>query len=340
MRYVRFVLSGLLITLFLLMTSATFAQDVIKVGDTVEGTRTDSDIEYSIALEAGQLVIITVVSTDFDSNVAVLDSAGTELAYDDDSAGNTNPYLAFFVPATGEYRIRVGAFFGQGSGAFTLTVVAGQVTAASVGSPLDIQFDGTPQFFSFEANAGDVVTVTAANENFLSIDIALTGPDGVLVSDNSAFFIGARPLRRVILPLSGLYSVKLSSYSVSDVASPVTFSVVSDTVLTLDNGPVTVVVEENVVDFDVVRFTATAGTTYILSVSTDNLEKGASVDFVLGVDEYGFDIRGEFSIRNAEAGSVQFTPTVDGVISFVVSEEGFFSLEERPTNITLSIAAK
>lgn len=340
MRYVRFVLSGLLITLFLLMTSATFAQDVIKVGDTVEGTRTDSDIEYSIALEAGQLVIITVVSTDFDSNVAVLDSAGTELAYDDDSAGNTNPYLAFFVPATGEYRIRVGAFFGQGSGAFTLTVVAGQVTAASVGSPLDIQFDGTPQFFSFEANAGDVVTVTAANENFLSIDIALTGPDGVLVSDNSAFFIGARPLRRVILPLSGLYSVKLSSYSVSDVASPVTFSVVSDTVLTLDNGPVTVVVEENVVDFDVVRFTATAGTTYVLSVSTDNLEKGASVEFVLGVDEYGFDLRGEFSIRNAAAGSVEFTPTVDGVISFVVSEEGFFSLEERPTNITLSIAAK
>ena len=340
MRYVRFVLSGLLITLFLLMTSATFAQTVINVGDTVEGTRTESDVVYTINLEAGQLAIITVVSTDFDSNVAVIDSTGTELAYDDDSAGETNPYLAFFTPATGTYTIRVGAFFGQGSGAFTLTVVAGEVTPVSVGSALDLQFDGAPQFFSFEANAGDVVTISAANDNFLSIDIALTGPDGVLISDNSSFFIGARPLRRVILPLSGLYSVKLSSYSVSDVASTVTFSIVTDTFLTLDAGPVAVAIEENVVDFDVVRFTATAGTTYVLSITTDNLEKGASVEFTLGVDEYGFDLRGELSIRYATAGSVEFTPTVDGVISFIVSEEGFFSLEERPTNITLSIATK
>ncbi len=340
MRYVRFVLSGLLITLFLLMTSATFAQDVINVGDTVEGTRTDSDVVYTINLEAGQLVIITVVSTDFDSNLTVLDAAGTELAYDDDSGGETNPYLAFFVPATGTYTIRVGAFFGEGSGAFTLTVTAGEVTPVAIGDALAIQFNGTPQFFSFEANAGDVVTISAANENFLSIDIALTGPDGVVVADNSDFFIGARPLRRVVLPLSGLYSVKLSSYSVSDVASPVTFSVVTDTLLTLDEGDVTVVIEENVVDFDVVRFTATAGTTYVLTVTTDNPEKGARVDFVLGVDEYGFDVRGEFGIRNATAGSVEFTPTVDGVVSFIVAEEGFFSTEERPTNITLSIVAK
>ncbi|HRF94150.1 MAG TPA: ABC transporter ATP-binding protein, partial [Aggregatilineales bacterium] len=36
-------------------------------------------------IEAGQLILLTVVAPDFDSNVAVLDASGIQIAYDDDS---------------------------------------------------------------------------------------------------------------------------------------------------------------------------------------------------------------------------------------------------------------
>ncbi len=340
MRYVRFVVSGLLTALFLMMATSVFAQDVINVGDTVEGTRTDADVDYSIALEAGQLVFVTVVAPDFDSNVTVLDASGVQLAYDDDSAGERNPYLAFFVPASGTYTIRVGAFFGEGSGAFTLTVTLGEVTPLTIGTPANLDFTGAPVFYSFDANAGDVITVAATNENYVTVDLSLSGPDGVEIANNSSVFIGSRQLRRVELPLTGTYSLKLSSYSVSEVAEPIVLTVTPDTLLSLDGGPVTITLETDVLDFDVVRFTATAGTTYVLSAVTDNPEKGVNVEYSLGVDEFGFNINGGFSFRYATAGTVEFVPTSDGIVSFTVSEEGFFSMEEKPSNITLTIAPK
>ncbi|MCU0482308.1 MAG: hypothetical protein MUE54_14030 [Anaerolineae bacterium] len=340
MRSIRFVLSSLLIALVLMVTNAVFAQTPIAVGDTVEGTRTDADVDYSISLEAGQLIFVTVTAPEFDSNVTILDAGGAEVAFDDDSAGDRNPYLAFFVPVSGEYIIRVGAFLGTGSGAYTLSVTAGEVTPLTLSTPIDIAFTGAPIFYSFEANAGDVVTIAAVNENFVTADLSLSGPDGVEVANNSNVFFGSRQLRRVELPLSGLYSLRLSSYSVSDVAETLVLTVTSDTLLSLDSGPVTVTLETDVLDFDVVRFTVTAGTTYVLSAVTDNPEKGVSVDFVLGVDEFGFNTTGGFSFRYASAGTVEIVPANDGVLTFIVSEEGFFSMEEKPSNITLTIAPK
>lgn len=343
MRSIRFVLSSLLITLVLMVSNGVFAQAAptpIAVGDTVEGTRTDADNDYSISLEAGQLIFIAVTAVDFDSNVTVLDASGVQVAYDDDSAGERNPYVAFFVPATGEYIIRVGAFFGEGAGPFTLSVTLGEVTPVTLNTPVDVAFTGAPMFYSFEANAGDVVTISAVNDNFVTADLALTGPDGVEVANNSAVFFGSRQLRRVELPLAGVYSLKLSSYSVSETPEAVVLTVSPDTLLSLDGGPVTITLETDALDFDVVRFTATAGTTYVLSAVTDNAEKGVQVEYILGVDEFGLNITGSFAFRYASAGTVEFVPANDGIVTFMVSEEGFFSMEEKASNITLSIAPK
>ncbi len=340
MRYMRFVLSALLIMMALLMTTGVFAQETIGVGDTVEGVRTTGDNDYTIELEEGQLVFITVVSEEFDSNLAVLVDA-EQIAFDDDSGGSTNPFLAFLAPASGTYTIRVGAYSRSGAGAFTLTVKEGVVTPITVGTPVDVQFTGEPTFFTFDATAGDVVTIGAVSDNYISADLSLVGPDGVEVSNNSSLFISSRQLRRVSLPLTGLYSVKMSSYSVSEVAETVTLSVVPDTVLTLDDGSLTVIIdEETTTDFDVVRFTATAGTVYVLTATTDNPDIGVRIDIPLGFDEYGFTITGSLVFRYATAGTVEFTALVDGEIGFVVSEDGFFSSEEKPSSITLSIAPK
>lgn len=336
MRYIRFVFSGVIIALFMFMTTTTFAQEVINIGDTVEGTITNTDVEYAINLEAGQLVIMAITSVNADLYISVIDSQSIEIAYDYGDSTDL-PYSAFIVPATGTYKIRLGSY--SVNTRFTLSVRLGDINSIEVNSPLDIQYNGTPQFFSFTAAAGDVVTILASNPNYLSIDMELFGPDGSSVAKNSDIFY-YNQLRRIILPLSGVYFLKLSSFSVSDVAETVTLSVSTDELLTLDNGSVTVTIVAGDVDFDVVRFTARAGTTYVLNVAVDNPEKGANIDFVLGVDEFGFGIRAEARIRNISAASFEFVPSVDNVISFIVSEESFFSFGDTPTNITLSVTAK
>lgn len=341
MRYVRLALLVIVVMSFSMLTTSVFAQTTIQVGDVVEGTRTNADVEYLIELKGDSLVIFTVVATDFDSNVAIFGANGEQLAYDDDSGGNRNPYLAFFVPADGTYIVRVGAFFGQGSGAFTLTVALGLVTPLSIGTPVDVQFNGTPQFFSFDGNAGDVVTISAKNDNYISSDLALTAPDGTVVaSNNQVFFYADSQLRRVVLPTTGSYTLKLSSLSISDVTETLVLLVAPDSALSLDDGSVLMVISEDTTDFDVARFTARAGVTYRLSVETSNPDKGVDVYIPLSVDEYGFTTNARISFENASAGLVEFTAINDGVVIVMVRESSFFSFNTSPSNITLSIQAK
>lgn len=336
MRYVRLALSGLLVGLVLFATTAVFAQNVINIDDTVQGQISDTDVEYAINLEAGQLVIMSITQIDIDIYITVIDSQLSEVAYDYGDSTDL-PYVAFIVPATDTYAIRIGTY--SSGGRFTLSVKLGDILPITVNSPIDIQYNGTPQFFSFNGNAGDVITAIASNPNYLTVDMELFGPDGASVAKNADLFY-YNQLRRVVLPLTGSYFLKLSSFSISDVSETVTLSVKTDELLSLNAGAVTVTIEPGVVDFDVVRLNATAGTRYVLNVSVDNLDKGAKIDFVLGVDEFGFDIRGELQIRNVLAGSVEFIPTVDSVITFVVSEASFFSFSSAPTNITMSISTR
>jgi serine protease Do len=72
--------------------------------------------------QAGEVVTVDVMSSDFDAYAVIQDGGGTVLARDDDSGGTLNARIVFTLPATGTYRfiantLRVGA-----TGAYTLSV--------------------------------------------------------------------------------------------------------------------------------------------------------------------------------------------------------------------------
>jgi hypothetical protein len=76
---------------------------------------------YAIKLAKGKSYQIDMMSKDLDSFLRLEDSAGKELAKDDDSGGNHNARIQFECPDSGEYRIIATTYFG-GMGSFSLSV--------------------------------------------------------------------------------------------------------------------------------------------------------------------------------------------------------------------------
>jgi hypothetical protein len=76
---------------------------------------------YAIKLAKGKSYQIDMVSKDLDPFLRLEDSAGKELAKDDDSGGDRNARIQFQCPENGEYRIIATTYFG-GVGNFTLSV--------------------------------------------------------------------------------------------------------------------------------------------------------------------------------------------------------------------------
>jgi hypothetical protein len=104
----------------------------IKIQGTVEGT--DNRVEvardgkrlrlaakvYPVRLKGGAKYRIDMVSNDLDAFLILQDSAGKQLAFDDDGGGNLNAKLVFTPPADGTYKVCAASL--RLVGAFTLTV--------------------------------------------------------------------------------------------------------------------------------------------------------------------------------------------------------------------------
>jgi hypothetical protein len=98
----------------------------IMQGRLTSGDRQLADNTYFQAWtyygQAGEMITLDVMSSDFDAYAVIQDAGGTVLARDDDSGGGLNARIIFTLPATGTYRLiantlRVGAV-----GAYTLSV--------------------------------------------------------------------------------------------------------------------------------------------------------------------------------------------------------------------------
>ena len=116
---------------------------LISVGETVAGTVTEDvpSHTYIFNANAGERVIITLVSDDFDTFLTLLDVHGDELQTDDDSAGNLDSRIGpIELPEDGTYTI-VAASYGQANGriaalgAYTLSLEDGDSPVVVVAEP-------------------------------------------------------------------------------------------------------------------------------------------------------------------------------------------------------------
>lgn len=229
--------------------TATAGDNAVSFGDEIEGTLTEDAPrnEYVLTAEAGDYVIITLVSTEFDPFLLLLDPSGAEIARDDDSAGNLDSQIANFeLPESGDYTIVASSFgdvqgFVAGTGDYTLTVAEGQytptptptiipsATAIPTATPLpagddqgSIEYGDTvngnfsgfdaAHSYSFTASAGDIVNVDLISPDFDTYVILYDGDGVELLRDDD----GGEGLNSFIfeyeIPADGDYTIYVSSF--------------------------------------------------------------------------------------------------------------------------------
>jgi len=142
----------------------------IAYGDTVTGNLTATTAaegdRYTFEGSAGDTVIITLESDEFDTILDLLDAADTIIATNDDAQGETNSMIAFILPAAQMYTI-VARNFGTGTGAYTLTLQLADVEPITVGQTIQGTLDAPAgNRYGFSASQGDTVTITLQSEAF------------------------------------------------------------------------------------------------------------------------------------------------------------------------------
>lgn len=243
---------------------------MLSYGETVRGELTLENPTRRHLFEgrAGDVISILMISDDFDPLVRLLTLEGTQIAFDDDSAGNLNALISGFVlPADGAYIIVADSFFNAQapvSGAYTLSLFSGVIDAPDVAlppaatptplpvvvpggraqplgeiaydEPVSLSFAGTPDeaySYTFTAEQGDIVTVRVTSGGGIDTAILLTSADGALnlLDDDSGDGFDPELYR---VPLSaGVHTLEILPY-IPGARGEVTIVIIRESPLALD----------------------------------------------------------------------------------------------------------
>jgi hypothetical protein len=215
----------------------TEVDTAINVGDTVEGELNDDALvaHYTFTGQEGDVVSISLVSDDFDSYLVLLDDSGTILDENDDGAGSLNSLInGFVLPADGEYTIEATSFSRFSTGSYTLTVsegstgpvVSGDTVAQdsgeiSIGDAVtgSLNTSTVTTRYTFEAEAGQVVTISLTSEDFDTY-VRLLDPSGseLAYDDDSGGNLDSR-IGPFTLPSNGTYTISVESFGGSATGS-------------------------------------------------------------------------------------------------------------------------
>jgi hypothetical protein len=230
------------------------AQESIQPGDSVEGqlSSTSSSNAYTFSGTAGQGVVITLISSEFDAFLVLQDSTGNTVAEDDDSAGRLNARITATLAADDEYTVlatSLRAYRSNGqftaSGAYTLSLeftdVSDVVPATpvpvnptpvpaeqtpvptalppvenpefiSIGDIVQGQVNGTPLEFAFFANADTSVTLSLESDDFDPYLILQDNNDNILTANDDGLGNLNSLIADFTLPYTGDYVIIVTSY--------------------------------------------------------------------------------------------------------------------------------
>ena len=281
----------------------TLAQtESIDVGDTVEGTATGTVVEYEIALEAGQPVVITAESNDFDTFLELYNAEDTLLESNDDSDG-TNSRIIFTPESDGTYMIRLRAFEGDSpEGSYTLRVEASNIQVRmeggtlSYGDTVTVETDGVITIvYTFEGTADDVVTIRAISSIGEDSRLLLLGPGGeqVAADDDSGTELNPA-IMRFQLPETGTYTFEVQGFSDEPLMESLEVSLEETELLLLNEGPQTIQLDIDQ-QLDRVTLNTEAGETYLINISAEEIVETTMFVTIHEVDETARDVSMNFS---------------------------------------------
>jgi hypothetical protein len=270
-----------ILALLLMVAPLVSAQEdaiPIAIGEEASGEISGTAATYVFSATAGQMLIVDVLSEDFEPIAEVNDASGSEVAFA--FGGDTFASVVFTVPEDGEYFASAGEFMGEGTGAYTIRVREGQTIA--FGDSVDAEINGGTDAYTFEGTTGTLAVIELTTTD-MEFELELYDSAGTLLASDAVFSSGTQAIIEFLLPADDTYTIQVPLWFATDVLSgPYTLSLNSITPesLTYDNGVTSEVtgIERNYFFFegttgDVIHVTADSGT-------TEEVE-GIDVDFEL-----------------------------------------------------------
>jgi len=220
------------------MPSGTGVDMSINVGDTVQGQLTDDSLthRYSFSGQQGDVVSISLTSSDFDAYLTLLDENGVVVATNDDGAGSLNSLIdSFVLPADGAYTIEASSFSRFSTGSYTLNLIEGSAPSTTTGGDVTPQNGGeigigdtvsgtlggnsASERYTFQAEAGQVVTILLISEDFDTY-LRLQDPSGLEIAydDDSGGNLDSR-IGPYTLAANGTYTILAESFGGSSSGS-------------------------------------------------------------------------------------------------------------------------
>lgn len=249
----------------------------------ITGSLTQEEPEQRVSFsgEEGDSVLISLSSNDFDTYLTLLDEQGNILTSNDDSNQSLNSQIGpFTLPYSGEYTILVGSYsystFGEAStGDYTLTIERVGLSDIAYGDTVEVTFaeDSFTQFFSFDANAGDVISVTVDSGGSVDTVLSLLDPEGFSVFTDDDGGAGLDPeMTRFVIPNSGTYILTLRTFTPGSEGNASLTLNLND-VRTLDEESRTVVLNGKQ-NRDVLTLTGEAGEAIQLNIAVESGNPG------------------------------------------------------------------
>ena len=201
---------------------------VIVVGDEVEGRldyEGDIDLFRLSATRGGIYEIGVVLGTLKDSELAIIDKDGEELAYNDDYGDAVASRIAWVPEISGDYYIEVAGWDEMGSYVLSVTAIkddygndTDSATVIVVGDEIegDLKYEGDIDVFVLSAVRGQRYVIDVDLVTLEDSELAIIDYDGTQLAYNDDFYSSSSRGSRIVWEpeRSGDYYIEVSGWDV------------------------------------------------------------------------------------------------------------------------------
>jgi len=189
--------------------------------------------DYTFIATAGNLVVIDLTSSEFDTYLWLYDSSGNLLEENDDYDDTSRSLIIYEIPLDGTYTIEVTSYSEGETGQYQISLLEGtdifpdrSVTAITYGDTLEGSLtvtDGVSRLetgnfaddYTFSGSAGDVVRIDLTSSDFDTYIFLYDAEDNLLSFDDDFYSVSHSSIIHT-LPMDGIYTVEVTSYDIHE----------------------------------------------------------------------------------------------------------------------------
>ena len=305
------------------------AMPASAVGDAevIAGSLVAGAAEIGFAGEAGQDLLISVTSQDFDPAAALIDRSDFEIASNDDSRGQKNALIGpLKLPYSGEYRLAISAaplMMPQGaqSGEFTVTLIPVSLRPITFDAAVNFALsrNAPALYYALPVQTGDSLTVSIDSGEALDTLLQVVSPAGeeFAFDDDSGAGFDAE-LSNLIFDQAATYTLVITTFD-EGASGAGAFRVSRNPVHSLDDGDVTITLNDKAIR-DLVVFDAREDELLVLNLE---VVSGDVEDLYVTATIEGMEVMSYSTMGVPEELPLAFVTPMSGRVVVTLEKFGF-----------------